>query len=130
MEQGCRLLSRAALAERVFVAGELLNELGLLWQCANLHERKRLMAATVDRAYVGENSVTAVMPKAPIYAAMQPACDEVALAGENSCNRRRSQLDAWKIEIFISVQVIMSRGKKTIKSALSAWKENCLAMYR
>ena len=78
----------------VFAAGELLNELGLLWQRANLHERKRLMAATIDCAYVGEQSVTAVMPKAPIYAAMQPAFDEVALAGEKTCNRKRSRRDS------------------------------------
>ena len=49
------------------------------------------MAATIDCAYVGEQSVTGVMPKAPIYAAMQPAFDEVALAEEKSCNRRRSR---------------------------------------
>ena len=81
-------------AQEVFAAGEFLNELGLLWQRANLHERKRLMAATIDCAYVGEQSVTAVMPKAPIYAAMQPAFDDVALAGEKSCNRRRSRRDS------------------------------------
>ncbi len=49
------------------------------------------MAATIDCAYVGEQSVTGVMPKAPIYAAMQPAFDEVALAEEKSRNRRRSR---------------------------------------
>jgi hypothetical protein len=35
-------------------------------------ERKRLLAATVDRTYVGAESVTGVMPKAALYTAMQP----------------------------------------------------------
>ena len=40
-----------------------------------LPERKQLLEATVDRAYVGEESVTGVMPKTALYTTIQPALE-------------------------------------------------------
>ena len=42
-----------------------------------LDERKQLLEATVDRAYVGEERVTALRPKVAFYLAIQPGLQAI-----------------------------------------------------
>ena len=69
---------RARLAEmklpqhhQVFAAGDFLQNFGLLWKNATLSERKRLLTATVDEAFVTDQRVTALRSKVAFYLAIQ-----------------------------------------------------------
>jgi len=48
---------------------------------SNAHAKNGLMAATADRAYVGAEGVTAVMPKPALYTVMQPFYGEMPSNG-------------------------------------------------
>ena len=56
---------------QVFAAGDFLQNFGLLWKNATLSERKRLLTATVDEAFVTDQRVTALRPKVAFYLAIQ-----------------------------------------------------------
>ena len=75
---------RARLAEmklpqhhQVFAAGDFLQNFGLLWKNATLSERKRLLTATVDEAFVTDQRVTALRPKVAFYLAIQPGLQAI-----------------------------------------------------
>ena len=62
---------------QVFAAGDFLQNFGLLWKNATLSERKRLLTATVDEAFVTDQRVTALRPKVAFYLAIQPGLQAI-----------------------------------------------------
>ena len=52
---------------RMLDAGEFLRDFGEIWRAATDEDRKSLLGATIDVAYIQEGSVKAIKPKLRIY---------------------------------------------------------------
>ncbi|MDP6081779.1 MAG: hypothetical protein QF435_17105, partial [Arenicellales bacterium] len=48
-------------------AGELLSDFSRIWGLANLEERKRLLRASLEAAYIEKSAITAVKPRPEFY---------------------------------------------------------------
>ncbi len=48
-------------------AGELLSDFSRIWGLANLEERKRLLRASLEAAYIEKSAITAVKPRPECY---------------------------------------------------------------
>ena len=48
-------------------AGELLSDFSRIWGLANLEERKRLLRASLEAAYIEKSVITAVKPRPEFY---------------------------------------------------------------
>ena len=48
-------------------AGELLSDFSRIWRLANPEERKRLLRASLEAAYIEKSAITAVKPRPEFY---------------------------------------------------------------